>query len=357
MALLANLLIWAQVNNSPKPKEEPTFFSTLVHRRPSATLSQPPLIPQKRKSAESTDDSARQSRKPTPLNNSFHAPADSTEASVQQSQTPTSIIKPPHTPTTPSPAPNSHPSDNVEVVIFSPPEQRQALVKKGKPRVRCSSESIEEFLDAFFPVDAQEKAKAARRRYPTRRTVDRKAIPFTVQSQPLKWTSVTANQFLRIMQQEKFNRNHGAKLSFDIDDEKLAMLSSNFGFVNEYKLQDGVTPAPDDFVAGCECEGPCDPWCDCLNEELNSNKKIVPYQEVNGRMVLRRDFMKRKSIISECSAKCSCNGECWNHVVQDGRSVRLQIFDTGERGFGSSLQSLSLYMVHPNPMPTRPPHS
>lgn len=157
--------------------------------------------------------------------------------------------------------------------------------------------------------------------------------------------SLSPSKFLRHMQMQKLKRIGGEDLSFDIDDEKLAILSANFGFINEYKLQEGVTPVPSEFIAGCDCAGPCDATsCDCLNEEINSDQKIVAYHLVNGQRVLRPDFLKRKSIISECSSKCSCQGrQCWNHVVQQGRSVRLEIFDTGKRGFGP-ISSLFAYL-------------
>lgn len=239
-------------------------------------------------------------------------------------------------------------------MIFSPPSHKQAWITKGKQPEK--PKSFKETFKERFPINAEAKAKAAQRRYPTRRTVDRKSVPFTPPSRPLKWTSITANQFLRVMRDEKLDRNNGAALTFDIDDEKLAILLSNFGFLNDYKPQDGVIPVPDEFIAGCTCVGPCDQWeCDCLNEEMTSNKRIVPYQEIEGRVVLRRDFMKRKSIISECSSRCSCNGRCWNHVVQRGRSVRLQIFDTGERGFGSSCLFEVRWLILTCCLP-RPPH-
>jgi len=53
-------------------------------------------------------------------------------------------------------------------------------------------------------------------------------------------------------------------------------------------------------------------------------------------MVLRPDFMKRRSLIIECSSLCACGSRCWNRVVQRGRTVRLEIFQTANRGMGLS---------------------
>lgn len=308
MELIANLVVWPQVNAPLHFKEEPEFVSTVAHRRlsPRPILPKPAAtIPQKRKSPQSSEDPLVSSRRPTPIFNNVPRPS------------------------TPKSAPG-----NVEVVITSPPTNRK-LIKEGKVAVRGPIGISEE----FFPLDVEENARATQRRYPTAKADRRHAVPFPSARKPLKPSSLSPSKFLRHMQMQKLRRIDGQDLSFDIDDEKLAILSSNFGFINEYKLQEGVTPVPSDFIAGCDCDGPCDEFsCDCLDEELNSDQKIVPYHLVDGRLVLRPDFLKRKSLISECSSKCSCSGagqQCWNHVVQRGRSVRPQIFDTGERGFGS----------------------
>lgn len=328
MELTANLVVWPQVKAPFQfQRKEPTFFATVAHRRPSPPAiapRPPPSIPQKRKSP---DDSLKEppaaSRKPSP------AP----------------IINGFQRPSTPKSAPDFQASNNVEVVISSPSAQRKTI-KEGKAAVKGPIGISEE----FFPLDVEENARAAQRRYPTARAAVRSAVPLVIARKPLRPMSLAPSRFLRQMQIQKLKRIGGEDLSFDVDDEKLAVLSANFGFIDEYKLQEGVTPVPSEFIAGCDCNGPCDEFsCDCLNEELNSDRKIVPYHVVHGRRVLRPDFLKRKSLISECSSKCSCQGrQCWNHVVQQGRSVRLEIFDTGERGFGSVTPAFA----HPRPILT-----
>lgn len=329
MELIANLVVWPQIDVPLHfKKEDPTFVSTVAHRRPSPPAISPkpsPTIPQKRKSPNSSEDPLAASRKPTPIFNNVQRPSTPKSAPELQLQA----------------------SDNVEVVIHSPSAHQRKLIKEGKAAVRGPIGVSEE----FFPLDVEENARATQRRYPTAKAGGRRAIAFPIPRNPLRPMSLSPSKFLRHMQMQKLERIDGEDLSFDIDDEKLAILSANFGFINEYKLQEGVTPVPSDFIAGCDCDGPCDVFsCDCLDEELNSDRKIVPYHLVSGRHVLRPDFLKRKSLISECSSKCSCSQQCWNHVVQRGRSVRLQIFDTGERGFGSttSLYSYSPYTNLPN---------
>ncbi|KAL1953210.1 hypothetical protein VTO42DRAFT_3394 [Malbranchea cinnamomea] len=110
----------------------------------------------------------------------------------------------------------------------------------------------------------------------------------------------------------------------------------NFEFVNDYKLQEGVERVDQNFNAGCNCAGICD-WrsCDCLVQEIDSSKKIVPYRVGRDNLiVLDPEFMNRKSMIYECSALCGCEPSCWNRVVARGRRVRLEVFETKNRGLG-----------------------
>ncbi|KAJ5146585.1 uncharacterized protein N7515_001149 [Penicillium bovifimosum] len=144
---------------------------------------------------------------------------------------------------------------------------------------------------------------------------------------------------------EKLGRIAGPAVTANIDCPKLlARLADNFEFVNSYEYRAGVERIPDDseFNIGCPCSGnenECDPSiCDCLNMEEDSDDRIVPYQtsESNANLIVAtEDFLRRKAIIYECNSRCGCSGDrCWNHVVQQGRSIRLEIFNTGPRGLG-----------------------
>jgi histone-lysine N-methyltransferase SUV39H len=225
----------------------------------------------------------------------------------------------------------------VEVVIPSPSQQQRKLFKSLKPIGPIPNG----FSDRRFPTNTDEEEKAARRAYPKARNVDRSVVSFALTPKPMPYTSITPVQALRYELNQKLKRINGPEVSFDMDDEKVATLSANFGFLNEYKLQDGITRADLGFNAGCTCKGPCDPeTCDCVEREEDSETLISTYRtSASGQVVLGPDFLKRKRHprILECNEGCGCKGRCWNTVVQRGRNVRLQIFDTGGRGLGMHL--------------------
>ena len=166
--------------------------------------------------------------------------------------------------------------------------------------------------------------------------VDRRGMSLPKISESIAGPSQQSSDFLRLYLKHKLQRIQGPAITFNIDDQKLAMLSATFGFVNDYILRPGVERADDHFNSGCNCDGPCDPsTCDCLDDEEDSDKKIVPYhRSATGQTLLHPSFLKRRSRIVECCDRCSCKGKCWNHVVQRGRQIRFEIFDTGARGFG-----------------------
>lgn len=148
--------------------------------------------------------------------------------------------------------------------------------------------------------------------------------------------SENAMDMLRDNLNERLESISGPSITSNISDKKLALLSTNFGFLNDYILRDGVQRVDEGFNSGCNCIGACDPTnCDCLFEEEDSDEKIRTYHEVNGQYLLHPSFLARRSKIVECCALCSCRGNCWNTVVQRGRQVRFEIFDTGNRGLGT----------------------
>lgn len=131
----------------------------------------------------------------------------------------------------------------------------------------------------------------------------------------------------------------GPPVTLDVEwDARCENLASNFQFISSYKLQKGVERVDDSFNAGCDCGPSCDPnRCSCLSQEIDSEDLIVPYKIEGMQLVLSRDFLKKKSMIYECSSHCSCSKDCWNRVVQHGRTVPLEIFQTTNRGFGELL--------------------
>ncbi|KAJ5166796.1 uncharacterized protein N7482_005577 [Penicillium canariense] len=241
--------------------------------------------------------------------------------------------------------------DSVSVVVPAPSSYQRKHMKADYIGL----------CERHFPTEDGEKEKAQQRAYPTA-AVNKKVVPFTIMNaapQPkegslprsshpdsLCETPATKPQsrphvtkFLRKKLKKKLKRVRGGpKTSFDIDDEKLAVLSANFYFVSDYRLGPGVAPVPEEFHAGCDCAGFCHPKrCSCLIEEMDSDNLIVAYDRLpSGQVVLRKDFLNRKAMISECSFRCRCSntGDCWNHVVQRGRQIHLEVFHTGARGFG-----------------------
>ncbi|KAJ5938082.1 hypothetical protein N7454_004424 [Penicillium verhagenii] len=146
-------------------------------------------------------------------------------------------------------------------------------------------------------------------------------------------------ELLRNYLDERLKGIKGPQVVFNIDDQKLALLSSTFGFVNDYVLLDGVTRVEPGFNSGCNCTGACDPSsCDCLfEEEEDLNTKIRTYRPSasdKDLYVLDPKFLERRSKIVECCGLCSCKGKCWNTVVQQGRQVQFEVFNAGQRGCG-----------------------
>lgn len=138
----------------------------------------------------------------------------------------------------------------------------------------------------------------------------------------------------------------------DVNDKQL---SGKFQFISSYIRRPGVEAAPlQPTNHGCSCSGQCRPdSCSCLVNDTEvddfgdeiDHGKIVPYQRVldsRGKpmSVLRDDYMKmsyadgERSEIIECNQSCGCGPDCWNRVVQKGRTLPLEIFMTAKCGFG-----------------------
>ncbi|PWY83066.1 histone H3 methyltransferase SUV39H1/Clr4 [Aspergillus sclerotioniger CBS 115572] len=245
------------------------------------------------------------------------------------------LIRKPFTYHTPSPG-SGFPHNTLSVVVPSP-SQRQILELASANFIPAPSPIG--LSETFYPTDAYEK-RAVKGAYPTVRKVKRAEISFEVGTVgPLLTSKPDITAQLRQTLQRKLGKIRGPKVTFAPGDEHLlARFAANFEFVNEYKIRQGVTPVPEEFNAGCTCVGFCDPArCLCLSKEEETNDSMVPYKraEDDARLlVLTPEFLKRKAMIYECSSRCGCDERCWNRVVQSGRTVRLEIFNTGNRGFG-----------------------
>lgn len=197
--------------------------------------------------------------------------------------------------------------------------------------------------ETFYPTKSVQQAEVSMRRYPRQRTSKRSFVPLSANlgDRPRPEPS---NEDLETIQRASLTRGlarleaSGTDIRFNIDKENLFLLAaSNFGFIQDYILREGVERVPEEFNAGCECPGGvCDPTrCNCLMEEEHTDEKIVPYQ-LNKR-ALQPNFLGRTSMIYECNHRCSCQARCWFNVTQRGRNFQPEIFHTGNRGFGEYL--------------------
>lgn len=304
-------------------RDDITFVSTVAHRQPSWTSHPAPVIPHKRKSVDSSDGASTSSHKD--FFKSIGGNRDSTPSSASNKKGVRKNAKGRRY-STPSSSGNDKAAatSSFSVVVPSPKE----ILQKASGPVGLS--------ETFFPTKVPEYEKTAKRSYPEANLGARSVAPLlSSSSRPVQKSLEYQTRYSRERLLNSIDSISGPRITLSVDDEKLAMLSTSFLFVNNYALRNGVTPVEDEFNAGCDCPGRCDPeTCGCLVQELESDKLIVPYQRKDDKLVLRPDFLKGSSMIYECSYRCSCKGNCWNHVVQLGRRVRLEIFDTGDRGLG-----------------------
>jgi histone-lysine N-methyltransferase SUV39H len=201
----------------------------------------------------------------------------------------------------------------------------------------------------YYPVNAHE-TRAKRGVYPRAKRVDRKDISVIVPNMgPISSSRrppLSRRHHLLESVEAKLSSIKGPPVTLAFGDHNKASLASNFEFLSSYKLAKGVRPVDDSFNAGCDCGPICNPQkCTCLSQEEDSDSLMIPYRRLqDGLLVLSGDFLKKTSMIYECSSHCSCDKNCWNRVVQHGRVIRLEIFHTGNRGFGKL--SLSFFQ-HP----------
>ncbi|KAA8652018.1 hypothetical protein EYZ11_012094 [Aspergillus tanneri] len=242
-------------------------------------------------------------------------------------------------PSTPSPSPGAQEQlKAVSVVIPSPSLQLKKEIASADWTIATISSKPTGLSEEYYPTDAYEK-RALKGAYPVaKKKVKRAEIPFQIGAPgPVLTVRPNVGEQLRCALQRKLSAIQGPKVTFAPGDETLlAQFASNFEFINSYKLRKGVQSVPEDFKGGCSCESFCDPdRCSCLEPDGPSERRIIPYGPAadDARfMLLRPDFPKH--MIFECGEKCNCKENCWNRVVQAGRTIRLEIFNTGNRGFG-----------------------
>ncbi|KAL4755041.1 hypothetical protein BDW72DRAFT_200396 [Aspergillus terricola var. indicus] len=238
----------------------------------------------------------------------------------------------------PSPAP-----ETLRVVIPSPSVQLKKEIDSAEKvsDVEVKTSEITGLSEKHYPTDAHEK-RAMRGAYPAARKTNRAVVsliigtpgPFLTEKNRRPVIDLLCKNLLKKLASIKGPAVTVARA----DEKRLAEATSGFEFINEYKLREGVAPISKEFQSGCGCETICLPdRCQCLAQEEDSEERIIAYKRApdNPRfMVLRPEFMKRTSMIFECNSLCGCEDKCWNRVIQLGRTIRLEIFHTGARGFG-----------------------
>lgn len=149
-------------------------------------------------------------------------------------------------------------------------------------------------------------------------------------------------QARRILDAKFEDATNGALLTF-YNDRNDRQIDGKFQFVDSYIYRAAVpkmNSGPSDV--GCMCFKQCDPTdtaCQCLRLQMSDVHLPAPYVVRQGGLVLLNpDFINcaedTPKEIYECNDVCSCSKDCFNRIVQKGRTIPLQIFMTKNCGFG-----------------------
>ncbi|QGA15344.1 hypothetical protein EYB26_003001 [Talaromyces marneffei] len=295
-------------------------------------------------------------RLPASLQSEFDS---SSVSSGSSSERPTFITRKKATPRrtrSPSVVITTRRMPQVMVVVPPPPSAHTSGTRLSKRKVnRLPSASPEGEVESdpdepkgvqqkYYPIDMYD-LQAEMGRYPQARSTNSRLVvlptcpvpPYDSVNRAHPKTPHSQKLYLRELLEKKLRKIQGPPVTMARDWDGTGSLASNFEFTNTYKLQKGVTRADEGFNYGCDCGTQCDPSrCTCLSkeEEEDSEELMVPYEHRNGKLLLKEDFINRKVMIYECSSLCPCLPTCWNRLVQHGRKIRLEIFHTGNRGFG-----------------------
>ena len=118
----------------------------------------------------------------------------------------------------------------------------------------------------------------------------------------------------------------------------------SFKFINQNVIGEGVKKVEDAAMSGCTCKPEngrhvgCEyTYCECLEQaaERADGKKRFPYYCTGSRTGCLQDFyLNSRNHIFECNDLCNCPPHCKNKVVKRGRTIKLEIFKTPDRGWG-----------------------
>lgn len=122
-----------------------------------------------------------------------------------------------------------------------------------------------------------------------------------------------------------------------------ARLDGKFQFISSNIFRKGVKASSYIKQPGCGCTGPCQIDCTCLRKKFDDHiskgvEQVQSYQRrADGLSVLTSNYIHnyaKRAEISECNSRCGCPPTCPNRVVQKGRTIPLEIFQTLRCGFG-----------------------
>jgi len=252
-----------------------------------------------------------------------------------------------------------------QVHVKVPPHPSQVLVKskdvirKLKQDVSYIREHPQEVSDYAgvlpfddTPLDTKARRKARQKKH---KKVSRNDLSLNLSNLSLKSSTRQATELplvhplqqARQILQERFTLSQGSNVTFE-NQHNQRQLSGKFQFVSDYIPRGKVKTRPQVPLPprACQCIGGCGECCGCLTSHqaevdahgVQADVAVQPYRRRDdGLVVLSDEFVAKwshKVRIFECGEFCSCPPTCVNRVVQKGRKVPLQIFETRRCGFG-----------------------
>lgn len=267
---------------------------------------------------------------------------------------------------TPQPQPPLSRKQIVRVLLPPSPAQRASrqkeIIQKLKHDVSYIAENSKEVHDVtgVRPFDDKDNKQKAYEKFAQKKhqpPIDRSDIPLDFSTLSLcNQTAAPATGTLsfvhprkQIRNSERFKHQGAAPITLERHTGSRA-LHGKFQFVSNYVFRRGVasrsqTPHPS---RSCHCAyGVCGPDCSCLNSQIKVKTEDVEHlfrvrsyqrhRERRDLIVLADEFIEdstHTAKIFECGDSCGCSSNCLNRVVQNGRTIPLQIFDTKKYGFG-----------------------
>ncbi|KAI1260559.1 SET domain-containing protein [Xylariaceae sp. FL1019] len=147
-----------------------------------------------------------------------------------------------------------------------------------------------------------------------------------------------------------FKTHQEYPISIVTDPTHNAVLQPSFEFRETSIRGADVKPTNKEFLSGCDCKNGENCQyndCTCLQDvdddssededevDFLPRKKVYAYHTHGARAGhLRSKILTSRNPIYECHKECKCPPTCPNRVVERGRQIPLQIFYTGNRGWG-----------------------